>query len=214
MPPIRRRMRQWARLSVSDRTGLVDFAHRLGKLQLGLLATDGTFAELQRAGIEAPLKRVSDVTQWPEMLGGRVKSLHPAVFGGILANRSAADDVADMAKHGLLDIRVVAANLYPFPSKPAAANIDIGGSALLRAAAKNSAHVCVFSCPSQYARLDEAVASAAVRAQLAGATPSVGRAGESGGDTPADLCAPKPSCSLARLARHTPALVACCERTT
>ncbi|MEQ2278759.1 hypothetical protein AMECASPLE_002335 [Ameca splendens] len=145
-----------ALLSVSDKTGLVDFAKRLMNVGLALVASGGTAKALRDAGLA--VRDVSDLTGHPEMLGGRVKTLHPAVHGGILARKSASDS-ADMEKLGYNLVRVVVCNLYPFVktvSNPnvtvddAVEQIDIGGVTLLRAAAKNHARVTIVCDPADY----------------------------------------------------------------
>uniref|UniRef100_A0A671Q8A0 Bifunctional purine biosynthesis protein ATIC n=1 Tax=Sinocyclocheilus anshuiensis TaxID=1608454 RepID=A0A671Q8A0_9TELE len=143
-------------LSVSDKTGLVEFARRLVSVGLSLVASGGTAKTLRDAGLT--VRDVSDLTGFPEMLGGRVKTLHPAVHGGILA-RQTPSDKADMEKLGFSLVRVAVCNLYPFvktvasPSvtvEDAVEQIDIGGVTLLRAAAKNHARVTVVCDPSDY----------------------------------------------------------------
>ncbi|TSK17744.1 Bifunctional purine biosynthesis protein PURH [Bagarius yarrelli] len=143
-------------LSVSDKTGLVDFAKRLVSVGLSLVASGGTAKALRDAGLT--VRDVSELTGFPEMLGGRVKTLHPAVHGGILA-RNTPSDQADMEKLGFNLVRVVVCNLYPFVKTVATPNvtvadaveqIDIGGVTLLRAAAKNHARVTVVCDPSDY----------------------------------------------------------------
>ncbi|XP_016323343.1 bifunctional purine biosynthesis protein PURH-like isoform X2 [Sinocyclocheilus anshuiensis] len=145
-----------ALLSVSDKTGLVEFARRLVSVGLSLVASGGTAKTLRDAGLT--VRDVSDLTGFPEMLGGRVKTLHPAVHGGILA-RQTPSDKADMEKLGFSLVRVAVCNLYPFvktvasPSvtvEDAVEQIDIGGVTLLRAAAKNHARVTVVCDPSDY----------------------------------------------------------------
>lgn len=145
-----------ALLSVSDKTGLVEFARRLVTVGLSLVASGGTAKTLRDAGLT--VRDVSELTGFPEMLGGRVKTLHPAVHGGILA-RQIPSDKADMEKLGFSLVRVVVCNLYPFvktvasPSvtvEDAVEQIDIGGVTLLRAAAKNHARVTVVCDPSDY----------------------------------------------------------------
>uniref|UniRef100_A0A7M4E5E9 Bifunctional purine biosynthesis protein ATIC n=1 Tax=Crocodylus porosus TaxID=8502 RepID=A0A7M4E5E9_CROPO len=145
-----------ALFSVSDKTGLVEFAKCLGSLGLGLVASGGTAKSLRDGGLQ--VRDVSDLTGFPEMLGGRVKTLHPAVHAGILA-RSIPEDKADMDKQDFSLVRVVVCNLYPFVktvSSPdvtveeAVEKIDIGGVALLRAAAKNHARVTVVCDPEDY----------------------------------------------------------------
>ncbi|KYO33491.1 bifunctional purine biosynthesis protein PURH isoform A [Alligator mississippiensis] len=145
-----------ALFSVSDKTSLVEFAKCLGSLGLGLVASGGTAKSLRDAGLK--VRDVSDLTGFPEMLGGRVKTLHPAVHAGILA-RSIPEDKADMDKQDFSLVRVVVCNLYPFVKTVSSPNvtveeavekIDIGGVALLRAAAKNHARVTVVCDPEDY----------------------------------------------------------------
>lgn len=145
-----------ALLSVSDKTGLVEFAGRLVGVGLSLVASGGTAKALRDAGLA--VRDVSDLTGHPEMLGGRVKTLHPAVHGGILA-RKTPTDTADMVKLGYSLVRVAVCNLYPFVktvSSPgvtvedAVEQIDIGGVTLLRAAAKNHARVTIVCDPADY----------------------------------------------------------------
>ena len=147
-----------ALLSVSDKTGLVELATALAGLQVELLSTGGTAKALRDAGLA--VRDVSDVTAFPEMMDGRVKTLHPMVHGGLLG-RSGTDD-AVMAEHGIAPIDLLVLNLYPFEQVTAKAdctladaveNIDIGGPAMLRSAAKNFARVAVATDPSQYAGL-------------------------------------------------------------
>uniref|UniRef100_A0A023EV17 Bifunctional purine biosynthesis protein ATIC n=1 Tax=Aedes albopictus TaxID=7160 RepID=A0A023EV17_AEDAL len=149
-------------LSVSDKSGLLDFAKGLNQLGLKLVASGGTAKAVRDTGI--PVRDVSDITSAPEMLGGRVKTLHPAVHGGILA-RETPSDLNDMKRQNFEFVQVVVCNLYPFGltiSKPdvtvedAVENIDIGGVTLLRAAAKNHKRVTVLCDPSDYGKvLDE-----------------------------------------------------------
>uniref|UniRef100_A0A8D2MZ26 Bifunctional purine biosynthesis protein ATIC n=1 Tax=Zonotrichia albicollis TaxID=44394 RepID=A0A8D2MZ26_ZONAL len=152
-------------LSVSDKTNLVEFAKSLNALGLGLIASGGTAKSLRDAGL--PVRDVSDLTGFPEMLGGRVKTLHPAVHAGILA-RNIPEDNADMKKQDFSLVRVVVCNLYPFVktvSSPgvtvqdAVEKIDIGGVALLRAAAKNHARVTVLCDPADYAAVAKEMAA-------------------------------------------------------
>ncbi|XP_038139190.1 bifunctional purine biosynthesis protein PURH [Cyprinodon tularosa] len=148
-----------ALLSVSDKTGLVEFARRLVDAGLSLVASGGTSKALRNAGLA--VRDVSELTGHPEMLGGRVKTLHPAVHGGILARKSVSD-AADMEKLGYSLVRVVVCNLYPFVktvSSPdvtvedAVEQIDIGGVTLLRAAAKNHARVTIVCDPADYSQV-------------------------------------------------------------
>jgi phosphoribosylaminoimidazolecarboxamide formyltransferase / IMP cyclohydrolase len=164
-----------ALLSVSDKTGLVDFARGLAALGVKLLSTGGTAKALADAGLA--VTEVGEYTGFPEMLDGRVKTLHPKVHGGILARRDVPDHVAALVREHIPTIDLVVANLYPFREtvaksgctlEAAIENIDIGGPTLLRAAAKNYAHVGVVVDPGDYpALLDELRAS---RAGLALAT--------------------------------------------
>jgi phosphoribosylaminoimidazolecarboxamide formyltransferase/IMP cyclohydrolase len=146
-----------ALISVSDKTGLIDFADGLVRRGFELVSTGGTARALQQAGLA--VVGIADVTGFPEMMDGRVKTLHPLVHGGILARRSRADDLAAAVTHGITLIDVVAVNLYPFAK--AAANpkttfealieeIDIGGPSLVRAAAKNFQDVLVVVSADDY----------------------------------------------------------------
>uniref|UniRef100_A0A6B2F7T1 Bifunctional purine biosynthesis protein ATIC n=1 Tax=Bothriechis nubestris TaxID=1766655 RepID=A0A6B2F7T1_9SAUR len=150
---------QLALFSVSDKTGLVEFAKCLTSLGLTLVASGGTAKVLRDAGLN--VRDVSDLTGFPEMLGGRVKTLHPAVHAGILA-RDIPQDKADMEKLDFSLVRIVVCNLYPFVKTVASPNvtiqeaveqIDIGGVALLRAAAKNHARVIVVCDPGDYTNI-------------------------------------------------------------
>ena len=147
-----------ALLSVSDKTGLVELATALAARGVELLSTGGSAKALREAGLA--VREVSEVTGFPEIMDGRVKTLHPRVHGGLLG-RAGTDD-AVMAEHGIEAIDLLVLNLYPFekvsadPQAPLAEvveNIDIGGPAMLRAAAKNFAHVAVLTDPAQYAGL-------------------------------------------------------------
>jgi phosphoribosylaminoimidazolecarboxamide formyltransferase/IMP cyclohydrolase len=145
-----------ALLSVSDKTGLVPFAKRLAARHVELLSTGGTQRALADAGI--PVVSVGDHTQAPEILGGRVKTLHPRVHGGILYRRGLASDEADVKARDIPPIDLVVVNLYPFREAVAAGRgfetcveeIDIGGPAMVRSAAKNAAHVGVVVDPADY----------------------------------------------------------------
>lgn len=148
-----------ALLSVSDKTGIVAFAKQLAKLDYKIISTGGTAALLRKNKITAT--EASDLTGFPEILDGRVKTLHPKVFGGILATAS-AKHAAELKKHGISKIDLVCVDLYPFKktldkknAKPAEIieEIDIGGVSLLRAAAKNFENVIVVSIPKQYEEL-------------------------------------------------------------
>lgn len=157
MPDTRLPVRR-ALLSVSDKTGLIELARALHALDVDLLSTGGTARALREAGL--PVTDVSDVTGFPEIMDGRVKTLHPKVHGGLLG-RAGTDD-AVMAEHGIAPIDLLVLNLYPFEAVTARAdctleqaveNIDIGGPAMLRAAAKNFARVAVATDPAQYGEL-------------------------------------------------------------
>ncbi len=168
-----RAVRRRALLSVYDKTGLVGFARGLVDAGFDLVSSGGTARVIAEAGL--PVTAVEDVTGFPEMLDGRVKTLHPAIHGGILARRDVPDHLPQIAAHGILPIDLVCVNLYPFqatvnrlaggvpglPTAPEAfaealENIDIGGPALIRAAAKNHEAVTVVTDPAQY---DEILAS-------------------------------------------------------
>jgi len=149
-----------ALLSVSDKTGLVDFARAIHALGWELLSTGGTARVLREAGLA--VKDVSEVTGFPEMLDGRVKTLHPGVHGGLLARRDVPEHMQALAAHKIAPIDLVVVNLYPFretAAKPGVAehevieNIDIGGPSMLRSAAKNFASVYVVVDPADYARV-------------------------------------------------------------
>jgi phosphoribosylaminoimidazolecarboxamide formyltransferase/IMP cyclohydrolase len=152
-----------ALLSVSDKTGIVDFAKALNALGIKLLSTGGTAKLLADAGL--PVTEVAEVTKFPEMLDGRVKTLHPKVHGGLLARRDVPEHMAALQTHGIDTIDLLVVNLYPFEAtvaKPgctledAIENIDIGGPAMVRSAAKNWKDVGVLTDASQYAAvLDE-----------------------------------------------------------
>ncbi len=146
-----------ALLSVSDKTGLIDFARALVGRGVELLSTGGTCKAIAEAGL--PVKDVSEVTGFPEIMDGRVKTLHPKVHGGLLAVRNDPDHVAAMQAHGIEGIDLLVVNLYPFEATVARGadwataieNIDIGGPAMIRASAKNHAHVAVVVDPARYA---------------------------------------------------------------
>jgi phosphoribosylaminoimidazolecarboxamide formyltransferase/IMP cyclohydrolase len=137
-----------ALLSVFDKTGLVEFAQGLEALAVELVASGGTASALEEAGV-AHLD-VEEVTGFPEMLDGRVKTLHPRIHGGILADRSKPDHLAALSAHDIATIDLVVCNLYPFSSDPSIELIDIGGPSMVRAAAKNHQHVGVVTSPEQY----------------------------------------------------------------
>ncbi len=148
-----------ALLSVSDKTGLIAFAQGLSKHGVELLSTGGTAKALREAGLS--VTDVSEVTGFPEIMDGRVKTLHPKIHGGILARRDLADHRAAMETHGIEGIDLVAITLYPFSETVKGGgdfdscieNIDIGGPAMIRAAAKNHAHVAVVTDPEDYEKV-------------------------------------------------------------
>ena len=149
-----------ALISVFDKTGIVEFAKRLAALRIEILSTGGTSKLLRDAGVA--VRDVAEFTGWPEMLGGRVKTLHPKVHGGLLFRRNSAEDKKQVAEHGIKPIDLVVVNLYPFEATAAKTgltaeelieNIDIGGPAMLRSAAKNFESVTVVSDPADYDRV-------------------------------------------------------------
>src|SRR5262245_42737086 len=148
-----------ALLSVSDKTGLIEFAQGLAKHGVELISTGGTKKALADAGLK--VLDVSEVTGSPEMMDGRVKTLHPKVHGGLLAMRDNKEHVAAMQTHGIRPIDLLVVNLYPFEATVAKGagtddcveNIDIGGPAMIRAAAKNHADVAVVVEAADYAEV-------------------------------------------------------------
>jgi len=137
-----------ALLSVYDKTGLEAFATGLAALEVELVASGGTAKVLEAAGIEH--LEVAEVTGVPEMLGGRVKTLHPRIHAGILADRSIQSHLEDLAAQDITAIDLVACNLYPFEAQPSIETVDIGGPTMVRAAAKNYEHVTVIVNPGEY----------------------------------------------------------------
>jgi len=144
-------------ISVSDKAGITDFAQKLSQLGFDIFSTGGTKKALEEAKV--PVKSVSELTGFPEILDGRVKTLHPMVHGGILANRKIAAHMEELAKHNIGEINLVAVNLYPFVQTvakekvtldEALENIDIGGPTMIRAAAKNFPSVIVVVDPADY----------------------------------------------------------------
>jgi len=144
-------------ISVSDKAGVTDFARGLSQLGFEVFSTGGTKKALSEAGV--PVKSVSEITGFPEILDGRVKTLHPAVHGGILANRKIPAHMEELAKHNIAEINLIAVNLYPFVQTvskegvtldDALENIDIGGPTMIRAAAKNFPSVIVVVDPADY----------------------------------------------------------------
>ncbi len=149
-----------ALISVSDKKGVVDFAKELSGMGIEILSTGGTAKALRDAGV--PVIEVSEYTGFPEMLDGRLKTLHPKIHGGLLSRRSNPKDMEDIQKHGIKTIDMVVVNLYPFEattSKPnvtfdeAIENIDIGGPTMLRASAKNFQDVAVVVDPDDYVKV-------------------------------------------------------------
>jgi len=155
--PVRR-----ALISVSDKTGLIDMARALTALGVELVSTGGTRSAIAAAGL--PVKDISELTGFPEMMDGRVKTLHPIVHGGLLGVRDAPEHAQAMREHGIGDIDLVYVNLYPFEATVAAGgdfaacveNIDIGGPAMIRSAAKNHGYVAVCTEPAD---MDEVLAA-------------------------------------------------------
>jgi phosphoribosylaminoimidazolecarboxamide formyltransferase / IMP cyclohydrolase len=151
---------QRALLSVSDKMGLLELAKGLRSLGVELLSTGGTAKALTGAGVD--VREVASVTGFPEMLDGRVKTLHPRIHGGILARRDLPDHLQQLRDHGIDPIDLVVVNLYPFQStisrpgctfQEAIENIDIGGPSMIRAAAKNHSGVVVVVDPGDYVPL-------------------------------------------------------------
>jgi len=168
-----------ALISVFDKTGIVEFAKRLAALRIEILSTGGTAKLLREAGVT--VRDVADFTGWPEMLGGRVKTLHPKVHGGLLYRRKHAEDQKQAAEHGITPIDLVVVNLYPFEATAAKQgltaeelieNIDIGGPTMLRSASKNFESVTVVTDPADYAKVAQELeasreTSLAMRLELA-----------------------------------------------
>jgi len=156
--PVRR-----ALISLSDKSGLEELAAALGRAGVEIVSTGGTAAKLREMGAE--VRDVSDLTGFPEMMDGRVKTLHPKVHGGLLAVRDNAKHVAAMEEHGIGAIDLVVVNLYPFdatvakgaPRDEIIENIDIGGPSMVRSAAKNHQHVAIVTDPADYVALIEQV---------------------------------------------------------
>src|SRR5579859_289953 len=156
---------QRAILSVTDKTGLADFAKKLAGMGIELISTGGTAKLLRESGVS--VKDISEITGFPEMLDGRVKTLHPKVHGGILHRREDPKHVAAVAEHGIAAIDMVVVNLYAFEktaAKPGVhfeeliENIDIGGPSMIRSAAKNFQDVAVITSPNDYGAIAEEMA--------------------------------------------------------
>lgn len=148
---------QRAIVSVTDKEGVVDFVKSLSRFGVQILSTGGTAGALRKADI--PVTDISQYTGFPEMLDGRVKTLHPMIHGGILGMRDNPEHVKTMEAHGILNIDMVVVNLYQFEKtvaghgvtlEQAVENIDIGGPAMLRSAAKNYRHVTALTDPADY----------------------------------------------------------------
>src|SRR3984957_2946680 len=153
---------QRAILSVTDKSGLVEFAHKLTAFGVELVSTGGTAKLLRDSGIA--VKDISELTGFPEMLDGRVKTLHPKVHGGILHRRKDSNHLAAVAEHGIPAIDMVVVNLYAFEKTAATPgvsfghlieNIDIGGPSMVRSAAKNFEHVAIVTRVAEYPALVE-----------------------------------------------------------
>ncbi|MEM7464001.1 MAG: bifunctional phosphoribosylaminoimidazolecarboxamide formyltransferase/IMP cyclohydrolase, partial [Pseudomonadota bacterium] len=152
-----------ALISVSDKTGIVEFATALSKRGVTLLSTGGTARTLAENGLE--VTDVSQVTNFPEIMDGRVKTLHPSIHGALLAIRDDEDHAAAMDAHGITPIDLVVVNLYPFEEVAASGasyaqsveNIDIGGPAMIRASAKNHAYVATLTSPDDYSGFVDAL---------------------------------------------------------
>src|SRR3989441_12891150 len=146
-----------ALISVSDKTGIVDFAHELRSFGVEIISTGGTAKALRDAGID--VRDVSDVTGFPEMMDGRIKTLHPKIHGALLGLRDKSEHVAAMREHGIEPIEMVVVNLYPFEQtvrqeditlEEAIEQIDIGGPAMIRSAAEKFSAVTVVFSPGEY----------------------------------------------------------------
>ncbi len=147
-------------ISVSNKKGIVEFAKELNSMGIEILSTGGTAKALRDAGV--PVKDVSEHTGFPEMLDGRLKTLHPRIHGGLLSRRGNPKDMEELKKHGIDTIEMVVVNLYPFEETiskkgvsfaEAIENIDIGGPAMLRSASKNFQDVAVIVDPSDYKKI-------------------------------------------------------------
>ena len=160
-------------LSVTDKSGLAEFASFLAENGVELVSTGGTCKALRDAGLA--VTQVSEVTGFPEIMGGRVKTLHPAIHGGILADKDNPEHLATLAEHGIRTFDLVCVNLYNFAeaaekgldARAAIEEIDIGGPCMLRASAKNFHSVLVAPSPSWYARIREELGRNGMRAPLA-----------------------------------------------
>jgi phosphoribosylaminoimidazolecarboxamide formyltransferase / IMP cyclohydrolase len=151
---------KYALISVYDKTGIVDFARELCKIGFTIISTGGTLKTLEDGGVDF-VKHVSEVTEFPEILEGRVKTEHPKLMGGILALRDNTEHMKDIERHRIELVDMVVCNLYPFESvteqgadlKTALENIDVGGPNMIRAAAKNFENVVVIVNPRRYCQV-------------------------------------------------------------
>ena len=191
---------QRALISVSDKTGVVEMAKGLEALGAEILSTGGTAKTLREAGVK--VTDVSAYTGVPEILDGRVKTLHPKIHGGLLARRSLPTHIDQMQEHGIGPIDIVVVNLYPFEAtiaRPhctfdeAIENIDIGGPSMLRSAAKNHDDVLVVVDPADYARVLNAVKTGTATRASAARTPP----GSPPGNRPPPRARPGPATSAA-----------------
>ena len=157
-------------ISVSDKTGVADFAKKLNQLGCEIFSTGGTKKALSEAGV--PVRSVSEITGFPEILNGRVKTLHPAVHGGLLAKRNLPEHMKELKKNKIQPIDMVVVNLYPFVQTvsregvtldEALENIDIGGPTMLRAAAKNFPSVIVVVDPDDYQPILEKIKTGGIK---------------------------------------------------
>ena len=164
MKPIQR-----ALISVSDKTGILEFAKELHNSGIEILSTGGTAELLRKDGV--PVIQVSDYTGFPEMMDGRIKTLHPMVHGGILARRDVPEHLKAMEEHGIRPIDLVVINLYPFEQtvakkgstlEEAIENIDIGGPAMVRSSAKNYKDVTIIVDPENYGKVLEEIKKGSV----------------------------------------------------
>jgi AICAR transformylase/IMP cyclohydrolase PurH (only IMP cyclohydrolase domain in Aful) len=161
-----------ALLSVTDKSGLTEFASFLAQNGVELVSTGGTYALLAEAGL--PVIKVSEVTGFPEIMDGRVKTLHPAIHGGILADKDNPAHLRTLAEHGIQTFDLICVNLYNFADAAAknldlqdiVEQIDIGGPCMLRAAAKNFHSVMVVPAPAYYSRIREALSQNDMKAPL------------------------------------------------
>jgi phosphoribosylaminoimidazolecarboxamide formyltransferase / IMP cyclohydrolase len=153
-----------ALLSVYDKAGITEFAQQLHDLGWELISSGGTAAVLSAAGI--PVIDVAEITGYPAILGHRVVTLHPSIHGALLGDTSNAEHVAEMERLNISPISLAVVNLYPFSSNPSIELIDVGGPAMVRAAAKNHAHVAVVTDPAQYVEVLSALSSSGIDAPM------------------------------------------------